>query len=307
MVTVATRYVAFERGRSVPDAIAIGPLVVPVLRLGALLALVLGAWVAHRIARRWEQDAGQVGRTAEWSLYAFVAGARLGFAAENWSAYADAPWTVVYLWQPGYALWAGVVAAAVLVGGRLAFVGSTLRRYHAGALGIGALIAVVAYASVAGIVRLDFAPGTVRVGDPAPTFSLRDLDGSEVGLADVRGRVVVLNFWATWCPPCRREMPALNAVHHAYASEEVAVVGVDVGERADVVERFLDQTPVDYAIWVEPSRGEVGDNTSELSRRFGGVGLPTTVFIDRDGIVRKIRVGELSRAVIENEVQHLLR
>lgn len=290
-----------------PDAIAIGPLVVPVLRLGAVLALVLGAWVAQRMARRWELDAGRVASTAEWSLYAFIVGARLGFVASNWRAFADAPWTALYVWQPGYLPATGALAALLVMGIRVARVSPPLRRFDAGALGIGVLTAIVAYAGVVGIGRLDLAPGSVRVGDPAPAFSLRDLDGREVAFADVRGRAVVLNFWATWCPPCRREMPAFDAVHGAYGEDEVAVIGVAVGESPAVVARFLANTPVTYPIWVDAPRGVAGDSTVDLHRRFGGVGMPTTVFIDPAGVVRKIRVGELNRAVIENEVRDLLR
>lgn len=290
-----------------PDAIAIGPLVVPVLRLGAVLALALGVWVAHRMARRRDLDAGRVARTAEVSVYAFLVGARLGFVGANWSAFADAPWTALYVWQPGYLPVAGAAAALLTVAIRIARLSPRLRRYDAGALGIGVLTAVVAYAGVVGVARLDLHPGTVRVGDPVPAFSLRDLDGREVGFEDVRGRAVVLNFWATWCPPCRREMPAFDAVHRAYPEDEVAVIGVAVGESPAVVERFLAQTPVDYPIWVDAPRGADTDRTDELHRRFGGVGMPTTVFIDPSGVVRKIRVGELNRAVIENEVRDLLR
>lgn len=290
-----------------PDAINIGPLVVPFLRLGAVLALALGAWVAHLTARRWELDAGRVGRTAEWSLYAFLIGARAGFVAANWSAFVDAPWTALYVWQPGYLPVVGVIAAALVVAARLTRVSRGVRRSEAAALGVGALVAVVAYAGVIGVGQIDLGSGSTRVGDPVQDFSLRDLEGREVGFADIRGQAVVLNFWATWCPPCRREMPALDAVYEAYRGDGVVIVGVDVGERPAVVQRYIAETPVHYPIWVDAPAGESADRTAELHRRFGGVGLPTTVFISRDGVVRKIRVGELSRAVIENEVEALLR
>lgn len=289
-----------------PDAVAVGPFVVPVLRVGAVLALVLGAWAASATARRWQLDAARVARTAEWSIYAYLAGARAGFVAVNASAFADAPWTALYLWQPGYLPAAGGIAALMVMGVRLAYSNPGLRRLDAGALATGAMVAVVAYAGVAGSVRLDLGPGSIRVGDPVPDVSLRDLEGREVGFTGLQGRVVVVNFWATWCPPCRREMPAFDAVHGGYG-QDVAVVGVAVGESRAVVERFLAETPVGYPIWLDAPRGSSTDRTDELLRRFGGVGLPTTVFVDRDGIVRKIRVGELSRAVIASEVRALLR
>lgn len=289
-----------------PDAIAIGPLIVPVLRMGAVLALVLGGWVAYLVAQRWRLEAGRVGTTAEWAVYAFVAGARLGFVAANWEAFAAAPWTALYLWQPGYDPLVGVVAAVSVAGVRVAVVTPAYRRYHLSALGTGALVAVVAYAGVAGVASLDLRPGSVRVGDSAPAFVLRDLEGREAGSAQLEGRPVVLNFWATWCPPCRREMPALDAVYRDYREAGLLVVGVDVGEGPFVVERFLAGTPVSYPIWVDAPRGASPDTTQDLLQRFGGVGLPTTVFIDAQGTVRKIRVGELSRAVVEAEVEAML-
>jgi thiol-disulfide isomerase/thioredoxin len=169
------------------------------------------------------------------------------------------------------------------------------------------LAAAVLYAGVLGIARLDVRSEMIIVGEPVPEFVLRDLEGRDVRFSDLAGRPVVLNFWATWCPPCRREMPALDATYLAHREHDLVVVGVDVGEGAFVVERFLEEAPVSYPIWIDAPRGEAIDRSQDLLERFGGVGLPTTVFVDRSGVVRKVRVGELNRAVLEDEVRALLR
>lgn len=122
------------------------------------------------------------------------------------------------------------------------------------------------------------------VGHPAPDFVLSALDGSEVRLADLRGKPVILNFWATWCPPCRREMPALEIIWQQYSRGEVMVLGVDQGESIAVVSEYVRQNVgVTFPLLLD-RRQDVGDLYLVRS-------LPTTFFIDADGIIQEIRVG----------------
>ncbi len=123
-----------------------------------------------------------------------------------------------------------------------------------------------------------------EVGHPAPDFVLPALDGSEVRLADLRGKPVILNFWATWCPPCRREMPALEIVWQQYSRGDVMVLGVDQGESIAVVSEYVRQNVgVTFPLLLDRSQ-DVGDLYLVRS-------LPTTFFIDADGIIREVRVG----------------
>jgi len=123
-----------------------------------------------------------------------------------------------------------------------------------------------------------------EVGHPAPDFSLPTLDGSEVRLADLRGKPVILNFWATWCPPCRREMPALEIVWQQHGRGDVMVLGVDQGESVSLVSEYVRQNVgVTFPLLLD-RRQDVGDLYLVRS-------LPTTFFIDAAGIIREIRVG----------------
>lgn len=122
-----------------------------------------------------------------------------------------------------------------------------------------------------------------EVGQVAPDFTLPLLYGGNVRLSDLRGQPVVLNFWATWCPPCIEEMPALESLWQQ-TSGQVVVLGVDQGERHETVARFLETTaPVTFPILMDPDQ--------VIGYRYYVRSLPTTFFIDANGIIREIRVG----------------
>jgi cytochrome c biogenesis protein CcmG, thiol:disulfide interchange protein DsbE len=123
------------------------------------------------------------------------------------------------------------------------------------------------------------------VGHPAPEFALRSATGESISLAALRGRPVVLNFWATWCPPCRAEAPELQSASLRYAGQ-VAVIGVDQSEPASTVQTYTAQQGLTY-----PSPL---DENGQVSQAYGVHALPTTFFIDRDGLIRQIYVGPLS-------------
>jgi thiol-disulfide isomerase/thioredoxin len=133
----------------------------------------------------------------------------------------------------------------------------------------------------------------------APSFSLTTLEGDVVTSADLAGRVVVVNFWATWCPPCRIEIPALQKLHEARSDDGVVVLGVatDV-EGARAVTPFVTERGVTYA---------VGLATPELRRAFGGItALPTTFIIGRDGVIHHRVFGFFAPPAMHAAVGRLL-
>ena len=123
-----------------------------------------------------------------------------------------------------------------------------------------------------------YAPGT-----RAPEFSGRTLEGQTVSLAELRGRVVLLNFWATWCLECRAEMPVIEGLQREFGPNGLTILGINAGERAEAVRRFADDLRLTFPLVLDP-RGDVG-------RRYGVVGLPTTFLIGRDGAAVALAIG----------------
>lgn len=124
-----------------------------------------------------------------------------------------------------------------------------------------------------------------EVGALAPNFTLKDLDGKDVSLSDLRGQVVLINFWATWCGPCRDEMPAIQS---RYDRGGFAVLAIDFAEDPLQVRSFLNELGVNLPALLDPD-GRV----QELYRVRG---YPTSFFIDADGIVRFFHIGEMNEA-----------
>ena len=121
--------------------------------------------------------------------------------------------------------------------------------------------------------------------------------GSEVNLADFRGKPLVVNFWATWCAPCVKEMPEFQKASKAFG-DKIALLGVDVEDAPPNAEPFVDRLGIDYPMAIDPSR--------ELYRAVGNVGMPTTLLVDADGIVRYRHTGGLDLAELKSLVKEHL-
>jgi len=139
--------------------------------------------------------------------------------------------------------------------------------------------------------------GYVRVGDTAPSFQTVTLSGATVSLDDLRGRVVVVNFWATWCPPCRAEMPELDA-YQAEMGDRVIVLGIGTGESAGVLDPFVRQHGLRFPILL--------DEDGAIAAMYGVVGLPTSLILDRAGVVRDRVTGPMTRDTLARRVERLL-
>ena len=137
------------------------------------------------------------------------------------------------------------------------------------------------------------------VGRPAAPFVLRTFDGKDVSLASLRGRVVVLNFWASWCyPACYEEAPALERSWRAYRDREVSVVGVAIQDRPDAARKFI----ADFSL----SFPNAPDPDGRVSVDYGVYGVPETFFIDRAGRIRLKQTGAVSDDLFRGEVEKLL-
>jgi peroxiredoxin len=135
-----------------------------------------------------------------------------------------------------------------------------------------------------------------RVNFQAPDFGLTTIDGKEIALSDYRGKVVLINFWATWCPPCRTEMPDIRDAAVAHPDNFV-VLAINNGESDEAAENFARLFNLQFPVLL--------DSDGAVARKYNVQGMPTSFFVDRAGIVRAANMGAMSRAYIEAQIEAL--
>ena len=133
-------------------------------------------------------------------------------------------------------------------------------------------------------------PVGVEQGHTAPDFELRDLEGQLVRLSDYRGQVVMINFWAIWCGYCRAEMPVLQAAYERYQGDGFVVLAVDVMDRKDPVVEYVREAGLTFPVLL--------DRSSEVSTQYRVRGLPTSFYVDRDGVIQEIHIGPVDEAMM---------
>jgi len=119
---------------------------------------------------------------------------------------------------------------------------------------------------------------SVGPGSSAPAFQLPAAAGNAVGMDDLKGQVVLINFWASWCGPCRQEFPLLDTIYRKYKKQGFTIVGLNVEPDQNDAEGFLKQNPVTFPILYDPK--------DEVSKRYGVGGMPSVALVDRNGVVR---------------------
>ncbi len=140
-----------------------------------------------------------------------------------------------------------------------------------------------------------------RKGFLAPSFSLESLAGEEIQLSDYRGQVVVLNLWASWCPPCRAEMPAFQSIHHEYKDQGLVVLGVNMTfqDSLPAASAFVDEFGLTFPILL--------DRTGLVANTYRMRALPSTFIIDREGVIREVIVGgPVSELTLQSMITNIL-
>lgn len=264
------------------SSITIGPFALPIPLVTLAIALAAGWWVGERLARRR-------GLVIESRLYLVLAAgliaARLAFVIEYHAAYTDAPLAMLDIRDGGWSPLIGFAAAALCVALLAAKRGYAKPLAAAWAVGLGAWLAGT------------WASSALQGPPPGlPAISLASLDGTSVNIAGLRGRPVVLNLWASWCPPCRREMPVLQqAQQHR---DDVQFVFVNEGETAAKVQAFLSANRLQL-------RNVLLDPDGQVARQLDQRAFPTTLFFDARGHLVATRVGELSTATLAERLDAL--
>jgi cytochrome c biogenesis protein CcmG, thiol:disulfide interchange protein DsbE len=139
----------------------------------------------------------------------------------------------------------------------------------------------------------------VQVNFAAPELTLSDTQGDSHALADYRGQVVLVNLWATWCPPCKEEMPALQTFYDKYQKSGFVIIGVNDGDPTADVLKFVNDYELTFPVWLDPTY-------IATEQAFKTLNLPSSFVIDRDGTTRLMWVGGISRAMLEKHVTPLI-
>ena len=140
----------------------------------------------------------------------------------------------------------------------------------------------------------------LRPGQTAPAFVLSDINGKTLRLPeDLKGKVVVVRFWADWCKSCAEEMPGIEKVYNKYKDKGLVILAVNIGQERDAVVKFGNGIKISYPVLLDPD--------TVVTKQYGVIGLPTTFIIDRNGIIRQKILGEAGQTAFEEIVLEQLK
>lgn len=265
------------------QTLTLGPLVLPLALLLGVAAYTVAGLVGQRVGRPQGVD---VERHLLRLLLAGALAARLAFVLQFHDVYLQAPLGIIDIRDGGWKPLVGLGVAAAYAGA-LAMLRAPLRKPLAAALGAGAAV------WLAGALALGAASNDeVRM----PPLALTSMEGAQVALASFEGKPTVVNLWATWCPPCRREMPVLQQAQAA--RPDLNFVFLNQGESPQKVAAYLQASRLQLRNVLLDARGEAG---AQLGHR----ALPTTLFFDARGRLVDTRVGELSAASLAERLRAL--
>lgn len=260
----------------------LGPLAIPI-DLALLYAAFFIAWLTGWLIGR------KRGSNPESALFSMLVSgvlvARVAFIMQYFQQYTGNLWQMIDIRDGGFLLLPGVIAA-VLVGLYKAWRQAPLRI----PLAIGVCVGLLVWGASFSVLN------ALQSSQKIPDLAVRDIAGEPVLLQDLAGKPLVINLWATWCPPCRREMPVLAAAQQA--NPDIRFVFINQGEGQRLVEKFLAQQQLSLDNNLLDSGGRVGQAIGSLS-------LPTTLFYSADGLLKNNHLGELSHASLKHALRHI--
>ncbi|MDY0248656.1 MAG: TlpA disulfide reductase family protein [Pseudomonas sp.] len=260
----------------------LGPLAIP-MDLAVLYAAFFIAWLSGWLLGR------RRGTNPESALFSmlFIGAlvARGAFVIQYFAQYNDSFWQIIDIRDGGFLLLPGLIAA-VVVGLYKAWRQAPLRA----PLAIGVCIGLLVWGASVSVLS------ALQSSQKIPDISVRNIDGQPVSLQDLAGKPLVINLWATWCPPCRREMPVLAAAQAA--NPDIRFVFVNQGEGQVLVKKFLAQQQLSLD-------NNLLDTGGRLGQAVGSLSLPTTLFYSADGMLKNNHLGELSQASLKHALRHI--
>lgn len=261
-------------------SVNIGPLAMAsshlILLVSLFLATLAGWWTGRHRQRNPEKHLFNL-------LLLGLVVARLAFVLVYFEHFKGNFWQIIDIRDGGFLIWPGI-GAALLAGAWLAWRDLTLRLPLGAALAVGLIFWGVS----------SYMLHALQQGTQLPEMTLLDVEGEQVALQDLNGRPLVINLWATWCPPCRREMPMMTDL--AAAMPEVDFIFANQGEDADRISAFLTAANL-------PRRDMLRDPGSHLTDRLGAVGMPSTLIFNADGALIRAHTGEISRAALRTLIE----
>lgn len=262
------------------NGVAIGPLAMAAEQFAVFLGIMTFTIATAIMARRVDPT------LSNWStstLFTGIVFARIGHVVLHWETFIAEPLRMAAFWQGGFLPLAGFVGAAIVS----AFYVRSAKFGMACALAIGA--GCLVWVGVGHLTR-------ATLGQPAPPFALKQLDGPPLAFTDFAGKPIVANLWASWCPPCRREMPLL--AEFAKSRQDVVFLFVNLGESPATIRSYLASEALKL-------NRVLLDMLMRVPRHYDTIGLPVTLFLHPDGTLASMHMGEISREVLDAAINKL--
>ena len=161
------------------------------------------------------------------------------------------------------------------------------------------LVITLASVLTPGLVMAGCSPSSAQVGEPAPDFELQNLDGQTVSLGNLRGKPVLINFWKTTCPSCVSEMPYIQEIYEEWSDQGLLVLAINIGEGSSKVEEFMQGNNLSFTVLL--------DTRQDIAYKYNFRYIPTTFFIDKDGIIQDKIIGAFqNKTQIENRLSKII-